>query len=37
MKQVTAETWFTDKKIKHIETISGQVRKLKGLPFSITP
>lgn len=37
MKQVTAETVFTDYKFKHIETISGQVRKLKGIPFSIMP
>ena len=35
MKQVTAETVFTDYKFKHFETISEQVRKLKVFPFLI--
>jgi len=37
MKQVIAETVLTDYKFKHIETISGQVRKIKGLSCSIMP
>ena len=37
MKQLTAETVFTDYKFKHFETISEQVRKLKGLSYSIMP